>query len=112
MTATLPPGKYTLESAVMDRESGKIGTARSEFAIAAKGKGVGISSLSMVRSFTPNAKGLDPNEPFQFQGASITPTLNSSIQKTPEAVLRMFFVVYQDASIASKPTIEIEFLQD
>jgi VWFA-related protein len=112
MTATLPPGKYTLESAVMDRESGKIGTARSEFAIAAKGKGVGISSLSMVRSFTPNAKGLDSNEPFQFQGASITPTLNSSIQRTPEAVLRMFFVVYQDASIASKPTIEIEFLQD
>jgi VWFA-related protein len=112
MTATLPPGKYTLETAVMDRESGKIGTARSEFTVGTNAKGVGISSLSMVRSFTPNAKGLDPNEPFQFQGASITPTLDGSIQKTPEAVLRMFFVVYQDTSIASKPTIEIEFLQN
>jgi VWFA-related protein len=112
MMVELPPGKYTLESAVMDRESGKIGTARSEFAIAAKGKGVGISSLMLVRSFAPNAKGLDPNEPFQFQGASITPTLDSSIHKAPDAALRLFFVVYRDPSIASKPTVEIEFLQN
>ena len=110
MMVTLPPGKYTLESAVMDRESGKIGTARSEFTVAPKGKGVGISSLALVRSFAPNAKGLDPNEPFQFQGASITPTLEGTIHKAPDAVLRLFFVVYRDPSISSKPTVEIEFL--
>jgi len=110
MMVTLPPGKYTLESAVMDRESGKIGTARSEFTVAPKGKGVGISSLALVRSFAPNAKGLDPNEPFQFQGASITPTLDGTIHKAPDAVLRLFFVVYRDSSISSKPTVEIEFL--
>ena len=110
MMVTLPPGKYTLESAVMDRESGKIGTARSEFTVAPKGKGVGISSLALVRSFAPNAKGLDPNEPFQFQGASITPTLDGTIHKAPDAVLRLFFVVYRDPSISSKPTVEIEFL--
>jgi VWFA-related protein len=108
----LPPGKYTLESAVMDRESGKIGTARSDFTIAAKGKGVGISSLMLVRSFAPNAKGLDPDEPFQFQGASITPTLDTSVHKVPDAALRLFFVVYRDPSIAAKPTVEIEFLQN
>ncbi|PYT31271.1 MAG: hypothetical protein DMG58_12615, partial [Acidobacteria bacterium] len=112
MMVALPPGKYTLESAVMDRESGKIGTARSEFAIAAKGKGVGISSLTLVRSFAPNAKGLDPNEPFQFQGASITPTLDSGVYKAPDAALRLFFVVYRDPSISSNPTVEIEFLQN
>src|SRR5260370_34513234 len=57
MTVTVAPGKYTLESAVMDRESGKIGMERSEFTVAPKGKGVGISSLTPVRSFTPNSKG-------------------------------------------------------
>jgi hypothetical protein len=112
MMVALPPGKYTLESAVMDRENGKIGTARSEFAIAPKAKGVGISSLTLVRSFAPNAKGLDPNEPFQFQGASITPTLDSSVHKAPDAVLRLFFVVYREPSISAKPTVEIEFLQN
>jgi VWFA-related protein len=112
MMVELPPGKYTLESAVMDRESGKIGTARSDFAIAEKSKGVGISSLMLVRSFAPNAKGLDPNEPFQFQGASITPTLDNSVHKAPDAALRLFFVVYRDPSILSKPTVEIEFVQN
>ena len=112
MAVTVPPGKYTLESAVMDRESGKIGVQRSEFAVEPKGSGVGISSLVEVRSYAPNAKGLDPDEPFQFQGGSITPTLNSSVAKGPDAALRLFFVVYKDGAIAAQPTVEIEFLQN
>jgi VWFA-related protein len=112
MMVTLAPGKYELDSAVMDRESGKVGMQRSELTVEPKGKGVGISSLSLVRSFTPNAKGLDPNEPFQFQGASITPTLDDRVLRSKDAVLRLFFTVYQDTSISSKPTVEIEFLQN
>ena len=112
MTVMVAPGKYTLESAVMDRESGKIGMERSEFTVAPKGKGVGISSLTPVRSYTPNAKGLDPNEPFQFQRGSITPTLDSSVSRGQDAALRLFFIVYPDRSITGKPTVEVEFLQD
>jgi len=112
MTVAVAPGKYTLESAVMDRESGRIGMERSEFTVAPKGKGVGISSLTPVRSYTPNAKGLDPNEPFQFQGGSVTPTLDSSVPRGQDAALRLFFIVYPDRSITGKPTVEIEFLQN
>jgi VWFA-related protein len=108
---TIPPGKYTLESAVMDRESGKIGVQRSEFTVPPKPAGVAISSLTGVRSFTP-AKGLNPNDPFQFQGQSITPTMNESVARAENSVLRLFFVVYQERSIAAKPTVEIEFLQN
>jgi VWFA-related protein len=112
MPLDLPPGKYNLETAVMDRESGKIGIERSEFTVGPIGKGVRISSLAAVRSYTPNAKGLDPSEPFQFQGGSITPTLNNSVPRAEGSVLRLFFVVYQDQSISAKPTVEIEFLQN
>jgi VWFA-related protein len=112
MSFTVPPGKYTLESALMDRESGKIGAQRSEFTVDTRGKGVGISSLTAVRSYTPNAKGLDPNEPFQFQGGSITPTLNTSVQRVENSALRLFFIVYQDPSISAKPAVEIEFIQN
>ena len=112
MTVTLPPGKYSLESAVMDRESGKTGTVRSDFTVPAKLlPGVAISSLTPMRSYTPNAKGLDPNDPFQFQGGSITPTMDMTVKKGPNAVLRLFFTVYRDATIAAAPTVEIEFLQ-
>ncbi len=64
-----------------------------------------------MRSYTPNAKGLDPDDPFQFQGGSITPTLDLTVKKGPNAVLRLFFTVYQDASVHTAPTVEIEFLQ-
>jgi VWFA-related protein len=111
MTVTLSAGKYTLESAVMDRQSGKIGTGHLEFTVPSKVPGVAISSLTPMRSYTPNAKGLEPNDPFQFQGGAITPTLDLTVKKGPNAVLRLFFTVYQDASVAAKPTVEIEFLQ-
>ncbi len=111
MTVPIAAGTYTLSSAVMDRESGKIGMHRSEFTIAPKSKGVGISSLTPVRSYTPNAKELDKNEPFQFQGGIITPTLNNHVPKVPDAVLRLFFTIYADASIPAAPTVQVEFLQ-
>jgi len=110
MPVTLAGGKYKLDSAVMDRENNKVGVEHSEVTVEAKAKGVGISSLTQVRSYTPNAKGLDPNEVFQFQGGSITPTLNTSVAKTPDAALRLFFTVYRDPSIAAAPSVEIEFL--
>lgn len=109
---SLPPGKYTLESAVMDRESGKIGTQRSELTLAAGTPGIAISSLTGVRAYAPNAKGLDPDEPFQFQGGLITPTLDTSVARTNGSALRLFFTVYPDSALPAKPDVEIEFLQN
>jgi len=110
MTIALAPGKYTLNSAVMDRESAKMATQQSEFTVAAPPKGVAISSLTPVRSYTPNVK-LDPNEAFQFQGGSITPTLNNHVARAQDSALRLFFTIYQDGAISSSPSVEVEFLK-
>jgi len=111
MQATVPAGKYTLESVVSDREGDKLGVQKVDVTVGPKSKGVGISSLTAVRSYAPNVKGLDPAEPFQFQGGAITPTLNTSVPRTEGSAIRLFFIVYQDASVKAKPTVEIEFLQ-
>jgi VWFA-related protein len=111
MTIVLAPGKYTLESAVMDRESGKTGAQRSELTVPANAAGVAISSLTPMRSYTPNVKGLDPADPFQFQGGSVTPTMDLTVRKVPNAVLRLFFTVYPDPANTSAPAVEVEFLQ-
>ncbi len=110
-TVTIPPGAYVLESAVMDRESGKIGTHHGSFTVAPAQKGVAISSLSAIRSYTPNVKGLDPAEVYQFQGGTITPTLINSVPKVENAAVRLFFTVYQDSAISAKPTLQIEIIQ-
>jgi hypothetical protein len=108
----LAPGKYTLDSAVSDLANMKIGMQHLEFTVPAGGTGVGISGLLPMRSYTPNAKGLDPDDPFQFQGGSLTPTMDIAVKKVPNSVLRLFFTVYQDPSIPGKPTVEIEFMQN
>ncbi|MGO9255059.1 MAG: VWA domain-containing protein [Bryobacteraceae bacterium] len=111
-TLELAPGKYSLETAVMDLGSLKTGVQLVEFTVPAGGNGVGISTLLPMRSYTPNAKGLDPNDPFQFEGGSVTPTMDIAVKKAPNSALRLFFTVYQDAAISAKPTVEVEFLQN
>jgi VWFA-related protein len=108
---TLPAGKYSLETAVMDRESTKIGAGRDSFELAAS-KGVAISGISLVRSYAPGAKDLDPSDPFVFQGGRVTPTLSTTVQGTKGATLSMFFVVYPEAGNSAKPTVELEFIKD
>jgi hypothetical protein len=108
----LAPGKYTLETVVMDELSQKTGVQHAEFTVPAGGSGVGISALLPMRSYTPNVKGLDPNEPFQFQGGSLTPTMDMVVKKVPNSALRLFFTVYQDAAISAKPSVEVEFMQN
>jgi hypothetical protein len=109
MTLNLPPGKYTLEAAVKDEKSGKAGVVRSSFTAAARAKGVGISSLAVMRSFTPNARP-DPSDPFRFEGGAITPTLDAAIKRGPNAMLRLFFTVYADRAAAGT-TVEVEILR-
>jgi VWFA-related protein len=111
-TFELAPGKYSLETAVMDLENMKTGVQHLEFTVPGGGNGVGISTLMPMRSYTPNAKGLDPNDPFQFEGGSVTPTMDIAVKKAPNSALRLFFTVYQDAAISAKPTVEVEFLQN
>ena len=109
----LPPGKYTLDSAVMYVESTKIGAQHDEFTIPDGGTGgVGISALMPVRSYTPDAKGLDPGDPFQVQGGSVIPTMDTVFEKVPNSAFSLFFTVYPDVSISAKPAVEIEFTKD
>ncbi len=107
---SLPPGRYTVEAAVMDNEANKSGVKRTPFVAEAKPSGVGISSLCLVRNFQGNVKDLDPKEPLQFQGGKITPTLGGQIFAVPGAQLSTFFIVRPDPAVKEKPTASIEFL--
>jgi VWFA-related protein len=111
VTLNLPPGKYRIESVLADRQSGKSGTQLADFTLGPQTSGVGISSLVPMRAYTANVKGLDADDPFQYQGGSITPTLDFSVKRGANAALRLFFTVYRDAAITAQPSVEIDFLQ-
>lgn len=108
----LPPGKYTLETAVLDHEANKAAVKRAPLVAEARPSGVGISSLCLVRNYQANVKGLDPKEPLQFQGGKITPTLSGQVFSVKGAQLSTFFIVHPDPAIKDKPTANIQFLVD
>lgn len=106
----LPPGDYTVETAVIDHESGKIGVHKAPFTVASLASGVGLSNLTLVRNYQPGAKDLDPAEPFQFQGGRITPTLSGQIIAGPGVQMATFFIVHPDASIKAPVAAKVEVL--
>ena len=109
---TVPPGRYLFESAVIDREAGKIGAKKANFVALGRASGVAISGLTLVRSYQPNVKDLDPTDPFQYQGGRVTPTLNGTIMAVKGAQISVFFVVYVDPAINEKPQVILEYLKD
>jgi hypothetical protein len=108
----LAPGRYTFESAVLDREANKAGARKAALVVPTRSGALAISNLTLVRAYQPKAPNLDPNEPFQFQGGRITPTLNPTVVANKGAMLSMFFVVYPDPAIADKPQVIMEYIRD
>jgi hypothetical protein len=108
----LPPGRYLLETAVLDHGSNKLGAKRAALVIPPPGNGVRMSHLTVVRRFDPGVKDLDPDEPFQYQGGRVTPTLGGTVYAVKGATLSLFLIVYPDAGAAAKPEAFIEFIRD
>ena len=107
---TVPPGRYTIETAVMDHEANKVGVKKAAFVVLPKHAGVNLSTVTVVRGYQPNAKDLEAADPFQFQGGKISPTLTGTVFNAPGEMLSLFFVVYPDPAISDKATVTMQFL--
>jgi len=111
-TFDIVTGKYTLETAVIDRSSMKVSARRSEFTVPASKTGVAVSSISLIRRVDSQSGGnRNPDDPFQFQGGKVTPTLGEPIKRGPGAGLALYFVIYPSREMAEKPQLVLEFFQ-
>lgn len=107
----LDPGRYMLDSVVMDREAQQA-SARRVAVVVAPPAGLGISNLTFVRRLEPQAAQLDPSDPFQFEGKRIIPMLDNTIRPGADAGLSFYFVVSPAAEPAEKPTAILELSRD
>ncbi|MFN7994507.1 MAG: VWA domain-containing protein [Bryobacteraceae bacterium] len=107
----VPPGRYTVEVAVLDRKADKASARKSVF-LATEAAGLSVSSLMRVRDYAPHAQDLQPEDPFQYQGGRITPTLDETLHENQNATLGLFCLVTPDPGAADKPTLTVEYLQD
>jgi hypothetical protein len=109
----LAPGRYTLESAVMDQEGMKASAKKASVVAAVPAPAsVAISSLALMRRIEPQTGQPDPDDPFRFQGGKVVPTLDTAVQAAASGDLSFYFVVYPLAANTEKPELTMEFLRD
>ena len=103
----LPPGHYTVETAVVDREGSQASAETAQIDIPAPSKGVGISSLVVVQQLEPANAQADTADPLTFKGKHVIPMVEATVN--PATKRYVYFVVYPDKSNTEKPKIHVEF---
>lgn len=103
---SLPPGHYTVESVLFDREGKRASSSSVEFDSPSR-KGIGLSSIVLVGRADPLTAEPEEDDPFLFQGREVVPLLSGSLPASAKPLA--YFVVYPDKSNLEKPRIRVEF---
>lgn len=107
---SLPPGRYKIETAVLDREGGRSSTNLIEFESPQRPKGIDLSSVMLVQQVETASGQTDALDPLVFQGKRVVPSLVTDIKAAAKPYV--YFVVYPGATTAEKPKIRVEFLNN
>lgn len=109
----LPPGRYTLETVVHDRNANKLSPRRAVLLVPATKAALRMSSIAVVKRVNPvDASNKESASPLQLSEGRIIPNLGDTIFPTTGAQLSFYFVVYPGAGVSEKPHLTLEFLQD
>ena len=104
----LAPGSYSLETAVMDRKSNKIGVKKSTFTVPEPSSKLSMSDIVIVRK-TEKVAGNQMADAFYLPGGKIIPTLTSTLKGGAGNVLPFYVSIYPDRSIKDAPKMTISF---
>ncbi len=106
----IPNGRYTLETSVIDFNANKA-SARRTVLLVGSTPGVDLSSLALVRRIDPLTTPRDANDPLEFEGTKITPTLTDQSKAGDE--VKLYFVVYPNRNAgADQPKLTMQFFSD
>lgn len=107
----LSPGTYTLEAAVMDRNSNKIGVKKISLIVPEPSGKLSMSNVVVVRR-TDALKDTAMLDAFYFPGGKVVPTLTSTLKGGPGNFLPFYFSVYPDPAIKEAPKLTMSFYKD
>jgi VWFA-related protein len=103
----LPPGHYTVETAVIDREGGRTSTNLVQFDSPEPHSGVGLSSVMLIQRLEPSSGAADASDPLVVQGKRLVPFLASTL--AADAKPYVYFAIYPDKARTEKPKLHVEF---
>jgi VWFA-related protein len=90
----LAPGRYKLETALLDRESGRVSTGRSSFEVPAADAGLALSSLAVLkRAESASSDTALAADPLRVDSVALVPNLGAPVAEGTREVsffLRLF----------------------
>jgi len=107
---TVAPGQYVLETAMLDEQSGKLGSRRQDVAILAPSSGLSLSDIVLVRRMNAFAgdEDADRADPLRCADGRVVPDLSGRVSKAAEPTVALFLHVYSDRSSSEKPSLKAE----
>jgi VWFA-related protein len=107
----LPPGRYTLEAATVDRESMKASVRRSVLVVG-ETAGLSMSDVTMVRRVEITQGPRDASDPLEAQGGKITPELSDAVSQEATGQVRFYAVAYAPAPVDTPIQASVEIWRD
>lgn len=112
LNLTLAPGRYTVDWAAMDRNSGKTGTKRQLLVVPNLG-GLTMSQPFVARRADPatSESGGEAGDPLRFMDQRLTPSVTGQV-KSGAANVPVYFVLYPPVGAMLPGALQIEVLRD
>ena len=106
---SLPPGRYTVDAAVVDQEGNRAGTKSVQIDNQER-KGLALSELTLVRRLEPLSRPPDAADPFELAGRRVLPFVTTDL--LPGAIPVVYYVVYPDKDNAARPQLRVQLFRD
>jgi VWFA-related protein len=106
------PGRFTVEVAILDKESGQTSTRRSVLVVPSIKSGLSMSSVSLIRKWRPKEPDAVADDPFVVGDKTVTPTLVPKVNKSISSSLPFYMVVYPDSTNPAPVALTMEFSRD
>ena len=104
----LPPGRYTVETAVVDHEGNRASTGAVEIDNRER-QGIGMSDLALVRRLENITRPPDPMNPFEYTGKRVLPFVTNDL--FAGALPFVYFMVYPQPGNAAKPELHVQLMK-
>ncbi len=108
---TAAPGKYILEAAVLDQNSGKAGAQRITFEIPNASAMPSLGDMVIVRQTEPVRAEGDPSDPLRHGSDEVIPNLSGQLPAGAKDV-SVFFIAHVDQHAAEAATLNIQVIQN
>src|SRR5207237_4575059 len=108
----LAPGRYTLETAVLDMPSQKLSARKASFVIPAPSDSLGISSVTLIRNTKAKEASTKADDPMLMSDKVVLPTVNPVLKKYYYNTIAFYLTIYTNKKSAETQIQVIMFTTD